>query len=116
MLASDVNNIVSIENYNLVLTAGSYLIRNAGVRTTGLFGGGNPGSILIANKANPTSRATDLIEERPTMRASSQSGSTVFLIPDLGLVRVVATTETISYWIPANSGATFSDLVIYKIA
>jgi hypothetical protein len=113
---SDVNSIVSIVDYNLVLTTGTYLIRNSGLRTTGDFGGNAPGSILIANKANPTSIATDLIEERFTHRASFQSGSTRYMQPDLSMVRVVATTETISYWQPESSGAAFSDLVIYKIA
>ena len=108
---SDVNNIVSTDQYySLVLTAGTYLFVNGSTQV-----GSAQGSILIANKSNPTSVATDLIDQRYT-QAIRVSSLPDHLQADLSMVRVVATTESISYWRPQGSTATFSDLVIYKIA
>ena len=108
---SDVNNIVSTDQYySLVLTAGTYLFVNGSTQV-----GSAQGSILIANKSNPTSVATDLIDQRYT-QAIRGSSLPDHLQADLSMVRVVATTESISYWRPQGSTATFSDLVIYKIA
>jgi hypothetical protein len=108
---SDVNSIVSTDQYySLVLTAGTYLFVNGSTQVSTA-----QGSILIANKSNPTSIATDLIDQRYT-QAIRGSSSNDHLQADLSMVRVVATTESISYWLPQGSTAAFSDLVIYKIA
>jgi hypothetical protein len=110
---SDPNGIIAVASNNVTLTAGTYVFRQAsqyGYQGTGL-------TVRTANKGTPTDPVADLISTTASTFTGTLGGNSYWLTPNLSFVRVVNTTETLSFW----SGQTgqnldIGDLLVIKVA